>query len=133
MSNIAIDERGWPLVVIAFRGPVTDAEFDGYLSGQSARLRRREKLAVVIDAIQAGETPAKQRKKQAEWQREHHDELEHYMAGMAFAIASPMIRGILTAIFWMQPLPCPHHVSPTFDGAVSWARGQLHRAGVELP
>lgn len=48
-----------------------------------------------------------------------------YSAGSAFAIDSPLVRGGLTAIAWLQSLPSPFIVVATLAEAEGWARNQL--------
>ncbi|MES1178073.1 MAG: hypothetical protein ABUL62_27365 [Myxococcales bacterium] len=45
-----------------------------------------------------------------------------YSAGSAFAIDSPLVRGGLTAIAWLQSLPSPFIVVATLAEAEGWAR-----------
>lgn len=130
---IDVDESRFPLVVVSFRGVVSDEKFDAYLASMTRRLRRQERYATLIDATQAGQIPALQRKKQAEWQRDHTELLRAYTVGTAFVLGSPIIRGFLTAILWLQPLPSPHHVATTLDEAERWATEQLRAAGLGVP
>ena len=56
----------------------------------------------------------------------HNDALlRTYSAGSAFVISSPLVRGGLTAILWLQALPSPFIVVATRPEAESWARAQL--------
>ena len=45
----------------------------------------------------------------------------------AFVIDSPIVRGALTAILWIQPLPYEHRIVGTRADANAWLRGQLTR------
>ncbi|MEP7126108.1 MAG: hypothetical protein ABJE95_34565 [Byssovorax sp.] len=130
---IEVDESRFPLLVVSFHGVVSDEKFDAYLATITRRLRRRDRYVTLVDATRAGHIPATQRKKQADWQRSHTELLRTHNLGTAFALSSPMIRGFLTAIFWMQALPSPHHVAATRAEAEGWALECLRRHGLCIP
>ena len=49
------------------------------------------------------------------------------------AQTSPLVRGVLTAIFWIQTLPNPYTIVGTLREAEAWAREQLRAAGLGAP
>jgi hypothetical protein len=126
---ISFDERRWPLVRITFRGNASDDEFDGYLARMTQLVSRGQKIATLLDARGTGAVSPVQRKKQAEWQKRHADALRRNVVGTAFVIDSSLVRGALTAILWLSPLPQPHHVTATPEEAERWARHQLQASG----
>lgn len=122
--SIVIDDQRRPIIVVTFDGAATDAEFDDYLRDMKARvLDRREKTVTILDARRSTGTTAAQRRKQAEWLRENDAALRSYSLGTAFVITSPIVRGVLTAILWMQPMPAPHSIVATLTEAEAWAQG----------
>lgn len=125
MGSIRVDVTGFPLVVVTYEGMVDDAEFDAYLAELDRHVLRRQRCAFVFDARNAGRSPATQRRKQAEWMKANDEVLRSYSAGYAFVISSPLVRGALTAILWLQSLPAPFTVVATFSEAERWARAQL--------
>ncbi len=130
---IEIDESRRPLVVVTFRGTARDDELDAYLETMTRILLRGEPVATVLDATRSGITPPLQRRRQAEWQRQHADLLRRHAIGAAFAINSSAVRGVLNAILWLAPLPHPYHVAATLADAERWAVARLRAAGVALP
>lgn len=133
LPSIRIDESRRPLIIVTFTGVSTDEEFTAYLENQTRLLRRREKNVIVIDAMRAGAMQPTQRKRQAEWQRQHEEALAAYCLGTSFAIGSAIVRGALTAILWVQPLPHPHFVAASLADAERWAVAQLLAAGLRAP
>ena len=69
---------------------------------------------------------------QADQMRDDRVRLQAQCVGGAFVLGAPLVRGALTAIFWLQPLPFDHVVVPDEARAESWARARLARAGVQL-
>ncbi len=131
MAAPRIDLSRHPLVIVTFDGLATDREFEEYLSAMTRQILDRNELSVtILDASRSGRAPATQRKKQAEWLQQHQARLRQYSLGTAFVITSPLVRGVLTAILWMQSLPTPHTVVGTFAEAERWALERLAAAGL---
>jgi hypothetical protein len=125
MSSIHVDDSALPLIVVTFEGSVDDHEFERYLARLDALWKRKARSAIVLDATRAARTPATQRRRQAEWMKVNDELLRTYSAGTAFVISSPLVRGGLTAILWLQPIPTAYVVVATRPEAERWARAQL--------
>jgi hypothetical protein len=69
--------------------------------------------------------PLRGRSLQAEWMKLHAAEIRLNTLGIAFVISSPLVRGALTAILWLQPLACPHLVTADLDQGIAWARQKV--------
>ncbi len=131
---ITIDERRRPIVLVTFVGAPTDAEFDRYLEDMTEQiLARRQQTVTILEATRSDSTSAAQRKKQADWLAKHRDDLRRYSLGTAFVIKSAMVRGVLTAIFWLQPMDRPHTIVATLEEAEGWAAVKLREAGLAGP
>ncbi|MFV8752539.1 hypothetical protein ACNOYE_18485 [Nannocystaceae bacterium ST9] len=93
--------------------------------------RQGKRYIAICDASIGMRLTPLQRKMYADWMRQHDDLLMSVMAGAAFVMPSALVRGALTAIFWVAPLKSPHSVHARLDQAIEWA---LDRArGSELP
>ncbi len=125
MGSIHVDDSNSPLVVVTFESAVDDEEFERYLARLDALWRHKMRRVLVVDATRAARTPATQRRRQADWMRVNEELLRSYAAGFAFVINSPLVRGALTAILWLQSLPSPFIVVSTLPEAERWALGQL--------
>ena len=134
-ATIQFDQSRWPLVVVTHHGAATDEEFDAYLVKLKQNLDRavREKMKTVLifDATHAGNSSAKQRQKQAAWMKQHEAPSRLHSAGYAFVIPSTIIRGALTAILWLSPMPAPYVVVATLAEAQSWCLKMLSEAADE--
>lgn len=124
-GSIVIDLALAPVYVVTFSGAVTDAEFDQYLAAVAALFEHGSERALVYDARRASPAPASQRRKQAAWMKSYEREIRKSTAGIAFVIPSPLVRGALTAILWLQPLACHHLVTGDFQHALAYARERL--------
>ena len=133
MAAPTIDTSRPPIVVVTFSGFVSEPEFDAYLASMTRIINRGQKTLTILEARRAIRNPASQRKKQADWLREHREQLRQNSLGTAFVITSPFVRGTLTAILWLQPLPNEHTVVATMAEAEAWADEQLRAAGITPP
>jgi len=118
-----------PLIWIQFAGPVSEREFDVYLETLTRYVTRESTTLFIYDALQASVPSATQRQKQAAWLERYDAALRRNSGGSAFVISNPLIRGALTAIFWIRPTPAPYIVVATRAEAERWARGQLRAQG----
>jgi hypothetical protein len=129
----AIDTSRHPIVLVTFSGYISEPEFDRYLASMTAILERSEKTVTILDARGAIRNPASQRRKQADWLKRYQEQLRQYSLGTVFVITSPFVRGALTAILWLAPLPNEHVVVGTLAEAEGWAEKQLRAAGLAAP
>lgn len=126
---LEVDESRNPVIVFTFHGVFSDPTFDDYLARLTEISRRSGLRALIYDIRDSGVVPASQRRKQAEWMKRYQLLTASGTAGMAFVIESAVLRGILTAILWMQPLACPHTVVSDMDAALQWCRDTLRARG----
>jgi hypothetical protein len=122
---IELDAAGWPVLHIRYKGTVDAEAFEAHLEELAGHLARGERYGVVFDARRAEHLPALQRKMQADWVAAHRAALTERCVGVAFVFDSSVVRGLLTAILWVQPLPHPHCVVPTLAEAEAWVREAL--------
>ena len=91
------------------------------------------KLVAVIDLNNAAPLTATQRKTLNEWRRQTHDLSLATSLGIVFVAPSAIIRGVLTALFWLGSFGVSHKVVSTLDEAVQWAIQQLEAAKLPVP
>jgi hypothetical protein len=116
---------------------VSEATLREHLDGQTEELQRSVQVgrrAYLIIAAQ-GELrpPPEVRKLQAEWMEEHRDLIARNSLGIGFVIDNPLVRGALTAIFWVTRPPVPYKVHPTIAEALAHAVQVCQAEGLELP
>ncbi len=132
---ISVDLARWPLVVYRFANEVTLSQLEAYLARQEEMLLRRERSAsvVIVESLRMWETAVVRR--QAAWIKEHEDELRRASLGVALVMTSPLARGMLKAVLWIQPMPQPHKICSTVEEALEWVRARFAEARipVDLP
>ena len=133
MGQYTFDDSSHPVVRVTMEGELTDAQFAAYLADLDRNLRRREYTVVVLDALKAESTPARQRRMQAEWMKTNEGLLRRYTLGTVMMLGSPVMRGVLTAILWIQPIPTPYAVVGSLEEAAEKAEEMLAAKGLPMP
>lgn len=126
-----IDESRWPTAVLRVVGLATREEEVEIVQRTNALALEGERYALIVDLLESATPTPRFIRLQAQAQREHHDTLAKHCAGVAFVIDSPMLRGALKAVLYLQPLPCHKAVVKTLEEAEAWTSDAL-QSEVEL-
>lgn len=133
VGNIEIIEKLAPIYVVNVAGVPSDEVFAAYLKRLTEVTRTTSHRVLVYDATFAGSIRASQRKAQADWIRENELVTRHSTLGCAFVLPNPVIRGVLTAILWVQPIASPHALVAALPDALAWAREKLDEHAQRSP
>jgi hypothetical protein len=74
----------------------------------------------LIDLSKAVVSPPTQRQQHGAWIATHEAKLRAQFIAAAIVCDNALIRGGITAVFWIRPLPLPTHVAPSLQQAESW-------------
>lgn len=119
------DDSRWPLAVLTpTREHVVQLLHDD-VAWLRALLERRAPFAVTIDLRDAAVLNAGERAIWARFIEEATSSIRLHLAGVAFVADSPVLRGMLTAIFWVRPLPTEHVVVETLHDATVWCDARI--------
>jgi hypothetical protein len=132
---ISIDADRWPLVIYRFSGEVSLPQLEKYLQKQDELLARHQPTGSLGLAEDMKMWEPALLKRQAAWIKQNEPLLRKYSVGAALVMPSPVVRGMLKAILWMQPMPQPHTVCSNTGDALGWlgARFAEARIRIELP
>ena len=114
--------------------PVTDAQLRQFCAVREAWAEKaRYPVAWVVDLRGIMSATALQRRIFSEHLErfEHHDIA--YNRGSALIVPNAMIRGIVTAVFWLKKPRFPNECFPTREEAVTWALERLGFRGARRP
>jgi len=121
-----VDESEAPIYRTTFPATTTDAE----LSAFCARLHEwgrkvRYPIAWVVDISRVREVPATQRKIFARHLEDFESFERRWNRGSALVVPNALVRGVVTAIFWLKKpvYPCELFAEPR--EARAWARARL--------
>ncbi|PRQ04976.1 hypothetical protein [Enhygromyxa salina] len=114
----------------------TDENLREYLAGQTAMWARMQRnggrCISVVDCSISTKITAVQRRIYADWINASGDLLDGCLVGAAFIMPSIVVRGALTAVFWVARLSAPHTVHSTLEGGLNWALDLARREGLPL-
>jgi hypothetical protein len=135
---LEITKLDWvPLICLRAAGAPSDEELAESLTriaqtmAEDVRLGR--KTVTIMDMRQASPLSASQRRTCSVWMKQHIERFAQTSYGTAFAIESPLVRGVLTALLWFQPIDVPHEVVRDLDAAVRWAIKRFEAERVVVP
>lgn len=135
-KTVQIDSSRWPLVTVRFVGDLLEDEFDAYLRFLNANMERTEResqmTAIVFDSRQVGRVLPSIRAKMTRWIQSNTAQTRRTCAGFGFVIDSQLVRGLLTAVLWVVPIPAPHAVTSTVTEAEDFLTNELEKHGVRI-
>lgn len=131
--SIHYDDSRSPLIIFTWRGTISDADVESFTEKMIATLARQQRFAVLVDTRDSDRPTPKQRQRLAKWANDHASASKQFNVGVSFVIDKAIIRGALTAILWLAPMPMAHSVCAKFDDAEAWLIERLAGAGLRVP
>ena len=119
MQEPEVDDRFFPLVVNIIPERLQAEHLPRFFAKSEQVLHRRESYVTITDISATREIPnASVRRQIAEWSKKVEPLVKQYTLGSAIVITSPLVRGGLTALFWLAPPLYPQQVVATLDDAI---------------
>jgi len=133
MGSILVQDQAWPLVVTTFpSGELTDSDVHDYIGQLAAVLGRGELYGIITDAT-AGVASMRARHHGLidAWLKANADALGRLSCGNAIIVRpSPLLRGVLNALYRFKRPPNPHRVFGSFEDGADWVLDRLVSARV---
>lgn len=129
-----IDQARAPLYELTFPSQTSDQALSALCSARERwSLRATYRVAWVVNLAGIVQAPASQRRIFGEHLKrfERHDKT--YNQGSALIVPNTFLRGVVTAVFWLNPPSFPNQCFGAAADARFWAEQQLRAAGIELP
>lgn len=117
--------REGSFVVVRPPAQLTDALVDAVIAELTEHLLRGEPYVLLFDLSTTGLLTAVQRKKLAEHMSTHDGVIRKVVRGIAIIAPNPLIRGMVTAMFWLVPPPIPCHMCGSQADACTWAESVM--------
>jgi hypothetical protein len=132
-EGISFRAKQFPLVIVDFVQSVTDEEFDLFLDTMTAFTKKREPMAVVVNADGIRFMPPTQIAALVAWLRRNEVGLRNYTLGLAFVATSPDVRKMLRAVLIDFQTGTDVLLASFEDEGIAFAIESLESAGIELP
>lgn len=137
VAAIVIDERSWPLWTSTWFGAATESLVDRYFDHASQLLDRaradRERMALITDTYATRAPSAKVRNRIGTLSRAQSERLGDLVVASFTVIENPLIRGVLTALSWIDPTMARTTNVASYEHAVNGCVGALKAAGIAPP
>ncbi len=123
----------WPVVILQARDGATLADYQAGLEAfEREVIAQGTVYAVLTDATQISKPPpADVRRYLSEWMKRNAEGATS--VGSVTIIGSSIVRGALTAMYWLFEPPTPQGVVGTFGEAQDWVARKLEAAGQTVP
>ncbi len=130
-----LDLQLWPIAIFSVRDGMQEAEYNAVFERyESDVFTRRERYVSITDLSTMNGVPnAYDRKHMAEWMGKHEAYVSRWAIGNSTVIRSPLVRGALTALYWIQKPPTAQTSHATVSEAVHWAVEALVKEGLTPP
>ena len=128
MARIICTADSWPILRWYYPPKYSAEEWTAHLEECRELIARRGEPFAGIAYLDKSQPPnARQRKEAAEfWQNLRKEKLD--LVAVAYVVTEPILRGALTAVFWVQPPPCPYRICGSGAAAADWANSTLRAA-----
>jgi len=114
------------LLEMAFDAEMTDALLEEHIEAFGGFCERnRSPMALVVLAGSMLRISARQRRRLAEFEKRFEDHDRRYGVGVALVASNTIVRGLITAVFWLKPPVYPHRFFADRDEALAWLRERL--------
>lgn len=125
-----------PLTYVGLSANEHDGEYNrdlaGFRSALTEDLRAGRKTVVILDLRRSSALSTSQRWMTGVWMKEVAPLFESTTFGTVFVVESALVRGVLSALLWVQPKGTPYAIVADLDSAVLWAISCMEDARVNL-
>lgn len=136
-ASVVIDPRAWPIVIATWFGEPTEMLVDRYFAAHDGLLdrarRSRERIVLVTDAFATERPSAKARKRITDLTAAQPADVATITVASYVVIENPMIRGVVTALSWVNPKMAESQNVATITIALDRALASLDAAGIPRP
>jgi hypothetical protein len=100
----------------------TDAGIEGVLAELREHLNGGVPYVALFDMTSSGIPTALQRKRIAAHMQENGERIRRLVRGLGVIAPSPLVRGVVVALFWVAPPKIPHRIFGHRAEAIDWAK-----------
>ena len=121
----------WPILITHSIPSMTEEKLTRQLE-ICGRLyvERQEPYVLVVDARTGRRPDAIERKILNDFRAEHQGHIHRFCRGIAFVFSSELLRGVLTAMYWVRKPSTETKVFTDYETALNWGAEQL---GIPAP
>lgn len=125
--TVVVDARAHPLVIVRYRAPVAEWDFERHLRVMSSVLRLGRRTAVIMDTTDGAARSPRALALLREWMEQERELIQTQLVGIAFVIPSPAMRFLLSIMLGVD-VTYPYEVFDSTSSALRYARTKLATA-----
>jgi hypothetical protein len=111
---------------MTLKDSLTDEAIVEFIEAYSELIRdKKERFALILDFRQYADVPSRQRKILTDGMKQNQEIYKQYCVGAAMVFESPVIRGVLMAMFWLVKPDHPTKIFKNYEDAMSWVQSQF--------
>lgn len=123
----------FPLVIVTMFSEYRVADLTALFGGFEDLFRQGERYALIVDvSIMRSAPGSAEREAVASWCTAHREETARYNVATSILGANALVRGALTAVGWLSPLPAPLHHAAGLPASLDFCVRRLHKADIAL-
>jgi len=133
--GIRSTDRFWPIMVLEVHDALTMEDLAALDGVYAAAFARSERFVAWSDLRGLKEVPGPlERRRTAEWLRQIEPQMRESCLGSCNLVSSPIIRGVMTALYWIFTPPVPQAFPAREAEALAWCQERLRGAGtIDVP
>jgi hypothetical protein len=131
-GRIDVSEGLWPLVVIRYPGETDPSDWEAMFAAIARIHRKKERFYTLHDASRSGVPSAIERAVIGRHTRTLEAESKRLLVGSCIVLESSLIRGALTAIYWIVPSIPKSTLVGTLPEGFAAAAQQMKAEGLTL-
>ena len=134
MGQPEVDVEMWPIAVIHFTSPdISDEELQAFFKDYEQKVYSRNERYLSVTNLTIGSPPgAAERRKMADWMEEYDHYMKRYAVANITVMKSALIRGALTALFWLQRPPIKQLTAGSIREAMDIGVEELRADGLSI-
>lgn len=128
-ASFEFDESQSRIVIVHYNTLMSDADFEATLTRFDRIMTSRSvRYVVILNVRHSKMAPFAQARRQAEWMRDRSVLMKTKLLGIAMVMPSAVIRGVMSVITGIQPMPVTYAVVGTLEAAQQWAEQQINKS-----
>ncbi len=130
--SVTVDLGFWPFVYMRLEGELTASDVHEMRAAYDRVFARGESFVSLSDIRHVLGVPgAVERKLVADWMRDIEPEMQAHCLGSSNLMRSSLVRGALTAIYWVFTPPVPQQHPARVADSVTWCLARLDEGDVD--
>lgn len=136
-ASVVVDDRSWPVVFATWFGEATVPLVEEYFAHHATLIERaraeRTRIVLVTDTFGADRPSPKARKRIGELSAAQAATVAPHTLKSIVVIESALLRGVVTALAWIDPGLAQSENIASIEGAIERALALLDGAGIPRP